>query len=90
MGWLHWFLWKLLRCASFCCIKSDHKLLCKFLLKHSLISLQMKVEELRKTFIEKKAQTAHMVERAKEVRNKQDELRNTVSLVCWKFLSRGK
>lgn len=50
----------------------------------------MKVEELRKTFIEKKAQTAHMVERAKEVRNKQDELRNTVSLVCWKFLSRGK
>jgi hypothetical protein len=24
------------------------------------------------------------------VRNKQDELRNTVSLVCWKFLSRGK
>jgi hypothetical protein len=50
----------------------------------------MKVEELRKTFIEKKTQTAHMVERAKEVRNKQDELRNTVSLVCWKFLSRGK
>jgi hypothetical protein len=24
----------LLRCASICCIKSDHKLLCSFLLKH--------------------------------------------------------